>query len=165
MKGYFRISLSIFLLGVLLVISAVRETRAQGIVNEILSRMDTHYKVLSSLRSNIEVDQLRSQPGQTRQLQGKLIFLPKTSKREMHTRIDWKLPRVEHMAVIGDSFTLYRPGLEMVIKDKIDNAESVSFAASALSFGRISKVQMKATYTIEYFGQEEITGKGTNLAS
>ncbi|HLA95056.1 MAG TPA: outer-membrane lipoprotein carrier protein LolA [Pyrinomonadaceae bacterium] len=128
-------------------------------MNSILNRMDTHYKALSSLRSTIEVDQLTSQSGQTRQLQGKLVFLPKTPSREMHTRMDWKLPRVEHLAVIGDSFTLYRPGLEMVIKDKIDNPESVSFAASALSFGRISKVQMKATYTIEYFGQEEITGK------
>lgn len=136
---------------------AVTETSAQQILNTILTRMDNQYKVLSSLKSNISMDKYNAQVGEHDVSEGTVIMLPKTAKRVMYARIDWAKPIVENIAVIGDSYTLYRPRLNQVYKGKASKTTN-KVPGGALGFLNMSKTQLKENYTIDYIGQEQIAG-------
>lgn len=136
---------------------AVTETNAQQILNTILTRMDNQYKALSSLKSNISMDKFNAQVGEHDVSQGTVIMLPKTAKRVLYARIDWASPLVENIAIIGDAYTLYRPRLGQVIKGKASKTSN-KVPGGALAFLSMSKAQLKTNYTIDYVGQEQISG-------
>ena len=136
---------------------AVTETNAQAILNTVLKRMDAHYKALSSLKSDLKMVKLNAQIGESDTTEGTIMFLPKTAKRVMYARIDWAKPIVENIAVIGDSYTLYRPRLNQVYKGKA-NKTANKVPGGALAFLSMSKDQLLANYDVAYVAQEQITG-------
>jgi outer membrane lipoprotein-sorting protein len=135
---------------------AVTESHAQ-VLNEILKRMDTHYKALSSLKSDLKMVKLNAQINESDTTEGVLMLLPKTAKRSMYARIDWAKPVVENIAVIGDSYTLYRPRLNQVYKGKT-NKTTNKVPGGALAFLSMSKAQLMENYLVDYLGQEQISG-------
>ena len=67
--------LSMFLIG-FLIFGGVQAASAQGILNEILSRMDAHNKSLTSLRANATMVQVNSQLGVADTTEGTVAYLP-----------------------------------------------------------------------------------------
>ena len=115
MSRSFRAVITAFSLGLVLSVFGVAQASAQGILNEILTRMDTHYKALSSVKSNIKMEKVNTQLGETDVSEGTVKFLPKTDRRALYARIDWSKPFEESMAVISDGYKLYLHASRQVI--------------------------------------------------
>jgi outer membrane lipoprotein-sorting protein len=142
-------------LGMIFGVFAASDTSAQGILRDILGRMDKHNQSLTSLKSDLKMEKKNVQLGENDISEGTLMMLPKTPKRPMYARIDWAKPSPESLALIGDSYQLYSPRRETITVGKTGSSKG---AGSALAFLTMSKEQLQANYTIEYLGTEGITG-------
>jgi len=158
MKLFLRLSLTAIAITLFFSAPAATETKAQGILNEILKRMDEHNKSLTTLQSNVKMDKYNSQLGEHDVVEGTAKYLP-LKGRDALVRIDWTKPVQESLAVIDKQYILYRPRLRQAIIGKVDGAKSGGRGANnALAFINMSKEQLKANYTIKYLGQENVSG-------
>ena len=132
---------------------------AQGPLGKILNRMDANYKALTSLKSNVTMVKTDSVLGESDTYEGKTSFLPESYAGKKYVRIDWSKPVVENIVVIGDSYQLFRPKLNQVIKGQTNSAKSGAAAGGALAFISMSKDQLKANYDIVVVAElEQING-------
>lgn len=136
---------------------SVTETKAQGAINEILNRMDAHYKTLSSLQASVKMDKYNSQLDEHDVTEGTAKYLP-LKGRDALVRIDWTKPVQESLAVVNKQYVLYRPRLSQALVGKVDKAQGSAKSNSALAFMNMSKAQLKANYTVKYIGQETVSG-------
>jgi outer membrane lipoprotein-sorting protein len=120
--------------------------------------MDTHNRSLASLKADVTKVKLNAQLGENDTTAGTTNYLPKTAKSPMYVRIDWTRPVQEQMAIIGDTYKLYRPRLNQVIVGKVDKAKNSGAAGGALAFMSMSEAQLKANYRVSYLGEESISG-------
>ena len=156
MKNYLRLSLAVFAL--MFFFSVVNVKAQAGIVNEILNRMNEHYKVLTSLKSNIMMDKYNAQLDEHDVTSGSVIYLP-TKGKDATVRIDWTKPFQETLAVKDKKYVLYRPRLNQAIIGNVTNtAQQNTQGAGLLDFMNMSKEQLKETYSYKYLGQENIAG-------
>lgn len=141
-------------------ILAVSEIRAQGPLGQILNRMDTHYKALSSLQADLTM--VKADPnlgaGGVDTVSGNINYLPKTAKRPMYVRLNWTKPSEEWMVVIGETFMTFRPRINEGYTGKADKTTKNNKAGGALAFISMSKEQLKANYDILFVAQEQISG-------
>jgi outer membrane lipoprotein-sorting protein len=156
MKLFLRFGLTAFALAFVLSGLAATETRAQGAVNEVLTRMDTHYQALKSLRTEVTMEKYDAVVKVTDKMQGKAIFLPLKGKNALF-RIDWQKPQ-ESLAVVDKEYTIYRPALKQAYQGNVDSAKGTAQANSPLAFINMSKAQLKANYSIKYLGEEKVAG-------
>ena len=136
----------------------VAETSAQGVLKEILNRMDLNYKGLSSLQADVTLVKYNSQIEKSNTSIGSTSYLPKTAKRPMYVRIDWTKPVAESIVVIGEAYVMYRPTLNQVIKGKANSSKNSKVPGNALAFVSMSKAQLQANYDVKYVGEEQIKG-------
>lgn len=161
MNRFLRFGLSIIALALVLNVFAVTETKAQQILNDIVNRMDNNYKSLTSLRSSLKMVKHNSQLGISDTTEGTVIFLPKsaTPKKIMYARIDWTKPIEESIAIIGDSYKLYRPARGIAYVGKTSSVQKGNkVPGGALGFLSMSKSQLKENFILDYVAQESITG-------
>ena len=148
-------------LGLLISSVSVADAKAQ-VLPEILRRMDLNNKSLQSLSADVTMVKFDSALKLTDTRIGTTSYLPKTQKRGMYARIEWKSennrPLDESISVIGDEYEMYRPRLNQVITGKVQNAKNGPGVGNALGFMNMSKDQLKANYTVIYIGQEQISG-------
>ena len=142
---------------ILLAASVVDVSAQGGPLREALNRMDSHYKSLVSLKADVKMDKFNSQLGETDTTSGTTSYLPKTAKRVLYVRIDWTRPVQEQIVIIGDAYKLYRPRLNQVINGRVDKAQK-GVPGNALGFMSMTKAQLQANYTVNYFGQETVGG-------
>jgi outer membrane lipoprotein-sorting protein len=141
---------------------SVTGASAQGVLSQILNRMDAHNKALSSLKADVKMEKFNSQLGETDTTVGTTSYLPKTGKHVMYVRIDWTKPVQENIVIIGDQYKLYRPRLNQVIVGRTDKAQKDNkVPGNALAFMSMSKAQLQANYTVNYLGQETAGGDQT----
>jgi outer membrane lipoprotein-sorting protein len=157
MRNYLRFGAMATLLSVLGSLAAV-ETKAQVLLNDILKKMDASYKTLQTLQANVTMEKYDSVLGEKDLTTGTLKYLPKTEKRVMYVRIDWVTPSVEHISVIGDAYTLYRPRTNQVYVGKTDKAKNNAKVGGALGFVGMSKEELKTNYAVKYLGREKVPG-------
>ncbi|CAN5429436.1 hypothetical protein BH10ACI1_BH10ACI1_05270 [soil metagenome] len=157
MKSFFRLSLATIAFLFIFNMFAVTETKAQGVLGEVLKRMDANNKSLQTLKANVAMDKFNSQLDEHDLYDGKAIYLPQKGK-SAYVRIDWSKPVEESLAVIGKEYQLYRPRLQQMIVGNVDKAQGSGKSNNALSFINMSKAQLKANYSISYIGQESISG-------
>lgn len=155
MKNYFRLGLAAFALMFLFSAFAVTETRAQGVLNEILKRMDEHHKALTSLRSNVTMVKTDAVLQESDTYEGTAIYLP-VKGRDAYVRIDWAKPAQESLSVVNGQYVIYRPRLGQAITGNAKDAKGGGKASGALAFMSMSKEQLKANYTVKYLGQENV---------
>ena len=162
MKSFIRLSLTA--IAAMLFFSAINvlETKAQNVLPEIFKRMENNRQTLQTLRSNIKMVKYNAQLGENDLTQGTVIYLPGKKEREVYIRIDWVKPVQEQLAVIRDTYTIYRPRLGQVIVGKVDKAQNNAKANGAFAFLNMSKEQLKANYTFKFLGEEKVSsGEGT----
>jgi len=149
--------LPIFMIGFVVFAGSVSNSSAQGIINEILNRMDEHNKALTSLRSSVTMVKENAQLGGALEtVEGTAIYLPVRGKDPL-VRIDWKKPS-ETLAVVNKKYVIYRPGLSQAYTGSTDSAKGNAKAGGALAFMNMSRGQLKQNYSIEYLGEETISG-------
>ena len=154
MTSLIRRSIILFSLALILGVSA-SESHGQ-VLSEVLRRMDMYNKSLQSLQANVTMEKHNPQLNVTDTTIGATSYLPKTRKQPMYVRIDWTKPAVEHIAVIGDRYELYRPRLKQVIRGKVDRTKNSAAAGGALGFMNMSRDQLRANYDIQLVGEEKV---------
>ena len=157
MSKFLRFGLMTFALMFVLNVFAVVEANAQGALNDILNRMDAHYKVLTSLQATVKMDKYNSQLDEHDITEGTVKYLP-LKGRDALVRIDWTKPLEESLAVVNKEYVLYRPRLKQALVGKVDKAKGNAKSNSALAFMNMSKAQLKANYNVKYMGQENVSG-------
>ena len=162
MNKAFRLALLSIAVAIVISIGSVSDAKAQGVLRNILNRMDAHNKSLVSLKADVTMEKLNAQLGETDTTSGTTSYLPKTAKRVMFARIDWTKPVEEHIVIIGDTYKLYRPRLGQVINGKVDKVQKDGkVPGNALAFMSMSKEQLKANYTVNYIGEESVGASNT----
>lgn len=131
---------------------------AQGILAEILKRMDENNKGMKSLKSDIKMEKRNTQLGENDVSEGSVQYLPAASKDKIRVRIDWTKPAVEHLAVGGGQYMLFRPRLGQAVVGKVDSAKGNAGAGGPLAFMTMSRAQLKANYDVTYLGEETAAG-------
>lgn len=152
----FKKLLPMFTIG-FVIFGGAQAASAQGIVNEILARMDAHNKTLTSLRANVTMVKENAQLGGALDTtEGTTIYLPQSGKNPL-VRIDWVSPK-ESLAVIDKQYVIYRPALSQAYTGNTANARGNAKAGGALAFMNMSKAQLKQNYAIKYLGEATVKG-------
>jgi len=130
----------------------------QGVLNEILKRMDMNNKSLQSLKADVTMVKTNTQLGVSDTTTGNTQYLTKqkATNNQMFVRIDWVKPVQEQISVMGDKYELYRPRLNQVIVGNTAKAKNSASVGGALGFMSMSKDQLKANYSVVYLGEEQI---------
>ncbi len=131
---------------------------AQDILRQILNRMDTNNKSLTSLKSSIKMNKVNSQLGENDLTEGDLSYMPGRSEKQIYVRIDWTKPVVEHLAIANGKYVLYRPRTKQAITGTVDSAKGNSKSGGALAFMTMSRAQLSANYDVKYAGEETVSG-------
>ncbi|PYT00308.1 MAG: hypothetical protein DMF63_06965 [Acidobacteria bacterium] len=159
MKNSFRFLLPtvaiIFLFGAM-----SSQVSAQGVLKEILKRMDDNNKSLVSLKSNIKMNKVNAQLGENDVTEGDLSYLPGKSEKQIYVRIDWTKPIAESLAIANGKYVLYRPKTKQAIVGNVDSAKGNSKSGGALAFMTMSKAQLSANYDVKYAGEETVASGG-----
>ena len=151
MKRFLRFGLPVVAM-VLFINSAAS---AQGVLNEILKRMDAQNKSLTSLRADVTMVKENAQLGDSETTQGKVLYLPQRAGSPF-VRIDWIKPD-ESLAVVNKQYVIYRPRLQQAYTGTTDSAKGNAKAGGALAFMNMSKTQLKANYDVEYLGEATLS--------
>ena len=141
---------------VFLLNSVATETSAQGVLHEILKRMDKHNKSMTSLKGKIKMSKVNHQLNETDMYEGSLSYLPGASQKQIYIRIDWEKPLVEHLAVANGKYVLYRPKANQAIVGNVDSAKGNAKTGGALAFMSMSRAQLSENYDVKYVGDETV---------
>lgn len=158
MKNFLRIGFTAAALFLVFGAFSANETRAQGVLNEIMNRMDKHYDALDVLKSNVTMSKFNPQIRRSEVTQGNVIYLPEKGKREMYVRLDWTSPSEEYLTVVKGNYTLYKPGINTYYTGKVNSAKNKAQVNGPLSFLSMSKKQLNANYKVQYIGAEKVNG-------
>lgn len=160
MKRVFQNFITVFFVGVVVAGVSAGEARGQGVLNEILKRMDDHNRALTSLRANVTMAKQNAQLGDDPEVTiGTANYLPRKGKDPL-VRIDWKRPE-ESLAVVDKKYVIYRPRLNQAYTGNTEKAKGNAKANGALSFMSMSRAELKANYTVAYLGEGKLSD-GTN---
>ena len=156
MRNYLRTGL--IAIAVTFVFGGFAATAANAQINEILKRMDDHYKLLKTVRTNVTYEKYESGLDDTTSRKGKAIYALQKGKNPL-IRIDWTKPE-ESLAVIDKKYIVYQPKLKQAFRGSTDNVKdkNSSGVSSPLAFINMSKEQLKANYSIKYIGEEKVNG-------
>ena len=157
MSNFLRAGFAAIALTFVLGTFAATETNAQ--INEVLKRMDTHYKALQTLRADIKMVKYDGTLKMTEDsdiYEGKVMYLP-AKGRDAYIRIDWSKP-VESLAVVDKKYVVYQPRLKQAMVGNVNSTKGSAGATNPLSIINMSKEQLKANFDIKYLGQENVGG-------
>jgi outer membrane lipoprotein-sorting protein len=157
MKNYFRLGLAAAALMMFFNAFVVTETKAQVVNDQILKKMDEHYKALTSLRASVTMVKFDSLLQESDKYEGTTMYLP-AKGRDAYVRINWAKPAEEILSVVNGKYVIFRPRLNQAIIGDAKSAKGSGKANSALAFMNMSRAQLKANYTIRYMGQENVSG-------
>lgn len=139
--------------------AASTEAKAQGALPDVLKRMDTAYKSLSSLRANVKMEKTQSQLGETDTFEGTVIYIPKKG-RDANIRVDWTKPSSEILSVVGGKYLLYKKSTNQAYTGSTNDVKGSGKASSSLAFLNMSKAQLQANYEIAMINNEETISSG-----
>lgn len=155
MKKLLKISLPVFAAVLFLNAFTVTSANAQGILQEILKRMDAQNKTLASLRARVTMVKENVQLGDSETTIGTALYLPQKGKDAL-VRIDWTKPD-ESLAVVNRQYVIYRPRLGQAYVGTVDKAKGNAKANGALAFMNMSRAQLKANYEVAYLGEATVS--------
>jgi outer membrane lipoprotein-sorting protein len=139
------------------VLSAFAATETNAQINEILKRMDEHYKALKSLQADVTREKYNSQLDETDKMAGSISLLPGKG-RNFSLRLDWTKPKNETISVVNGQYVAYSPGIGQAWTGNSESKTLSDKGGNALKVMSMSKEEIKANYDVEYLGQETISG-------
>lgn len=157
MKIFLRLGFCAVALVVFLSVFGAGEAKAQGVLGDILKRMETHRSSLSSLKTNIKMVKYNPQLDSSDVMEGTVAYLP-AKGRDALIRIDWTKPNQETLSVVNKKYILYTPRLKQAITGNASEAKGNGKANNLFAFINMSKSELKANYEIKYLGEENVAG-------
>ncbi len=136
---------------------AITETKAQGVLGDILKRMETHRNSLSSLRANIVMDKYNPQLNTHDVTQGTVALVP-AKGRDALLRIDWTKPTQETLSVVNKKYVIYTPRRGQAIIGNASDAKGSGKANNLFALIYMSISELKANFNTKYIGEEKISG-------
>lgn len=137
---FYTLSLFIFVGGI-----SVSEAKSQGVLREVLNRMDKHYKALQTLQSKVERSMVNSQLGDSENYEGTLALIPGSGK-SFSLRLDWTKPSVETLSVINGNYVMYIKRTNIAYYGSAESQKSKGGGGSVLSVLNMSQEQLRANY-------------------
>jgi outer membrane lipoprotein-sorting protein len=138
---------------------AVTHASAQGVLSEILRRMDENNKSVNSIQATIQMSKYDAALKQYDPVSvGTTKYLPKQKSTEnrRYVRIDWDKPVKEQLVIIEETYRLFRPRLNQVVEGSVQGAKTSAGSGNALAFMNMSREQLRANYETVYLGEEEV---------
>ncbi|MEP7076318.1 MAG: outer-membrane lipoprotein carrier protein LolA [Acidobacteriota bacterium] len=129
---------------------------AQGVIPEVLRRMENHYKTLSTLKASVKMDQYTAQLDEHEVREGSMVYLP-VKGRDAAFRIDWNKPTSESLSVVNKQYVMYRANLQQAYTGSVNSAKQKG-VNGALSIINMSKADLKTNFDISYVGTENVSG-------
>jgi len=161
MKRFLRFGLPAIVFVIFLNALAVSEASAQGVLREVLDRMDTHNKTLTSLRAGVTMAKQNAQLGDDPEITNGTAIYGKRKGKDALVRIDWVKPD-ESLAVVDGQYVIYRPRLKQAYTGSV-NTKANPKANNAFAFMNMSRAQLAANYTAKYLGEGTLSN-GTKTA-
>ena len=155
MRNYLRYGFTAIILT--FVFSAFAATNTNAQVNDILKRMDDHYKALKSLQSDISREIYNSQLDETDKMAGTISMLPGKG-RNFSMRLDWTKPKTETISVVNGQYVAYNPGIGQAYTGNSDSKTLNNKGGSAMKIMSMSKTEIKANYDVIIVGEERVSG-------
>ena len=155
MRNYLKYGFTAVILTFVFGAFAATETNAQ--VNDILKRMDDHYKALKSLQADISREIYNSQLDETDKMAGTISLLPGKG-RNFSMRLDWTKPKTETISVVNGQYVAFNPGIGQAYTGNSDSKTLNNKGGSAMKIMSMSKEEIKTNYDVEYLGQENVAG-------
>lgn len=137
---------------------AATDSNAQGVLNDILKRMDAHKNALQSLEADVKMSKYDSLLKISDTTSGDTYYLPGKG-RDAYIRINWTKPLEETLVVKSGKYILYRPRLQQAIVGKVSDADKNTKTNSALDFMNMSKSQLRNNYKIQMLDNEKLGGE------
>ena len=142
------------------------QTNAQGFIGEMLKRMNDHNKSLQSLQADVTMVKYESVLRVIDTYEGEVWYLPEVltgkQQHELKMRLDWKSEngrsREESISVNGDDFELWNHDRHQVMAGKIQKSKDSSKINTVFGFMGMGRTQLRANYTFDYLGDEEVRG-------
>jgi len=156
MKSFLRLSLAAIAVTLFLNAFAITETKAQQL-NEILKRMDEHYKSLKTLKADVTRAQYNAQLRETDVSSGKISLIPGKG-RKFSLRLDWTKPKVETLSIVNGQYVAFIPNIKRAYTGSSDSKTVNDKGGNVLKIMSMSKEDLKANYNIQYLGGEKVAG-------
>jgi len=158
MKKIFAPALAVLMLAASLSVTPP-SARAQGpgMISSILNKMDRNRKSLGSLRASVHMQKYNAQIRTADDQFGEVQYVA-AKGRDANVRVDWRRPVVEHLAVSGGQYTLYRPRLNQAYQGSTKTAgSSKGKAGGVLGFAlNMTGAQAKNQFNVEIVGEGEL---------
>lgn len=155
MNRFFKISLPVFAAVLFLNAFSATNANGQGILQEILKRMDAQNKSLTSLRAKVTMVKENAQLGDSETTIGTALYLPQKGNDAL-VRIDWTKPD-ESLAVVNKQYVIYRPRLKQAYTGSVEKVSGSGKSYGALAFMNMSRAQLKANYEVAYLGEATVS--------
>lgn len=157
MKKYKQIILTAITGAFIFGFSSVPAVDAQNPLREILGRMDTHYKALKSLESDITRTKYESTLKDTSVDSGNLTMQPGKGT-DFKLRLNWIKPRVETLSVANGKYQLYVPDIKRAYRGTTKSQKVSESGGGVISVLNMSEAEMRAKYNVKYHGQVTLAG-------
>jgi outer membrane lipoprotein-sorting protein len=119
-------------------------------INNVLKRMDAHQLALKTLSSDIKITTFDAKLNKSADRRGQLIY--QSIKTNPSVRVDLEEPK-ESISLINGNYSIYFPELRQYRTGKPRDAAMVR----GLAFLNIPGTELKANYTIDYIGGENVS--------
>ena len=162
MRKVLKISLAAVALTFFVNVFAATEANAQGVLQEVLNRMEAHKESLQSLKADAKMIETESQFGEKTTKTGTVQYLP-AKGRDAFVRIDWETLNGQNyrevLAVANGKYVLFRPKLNQAIVGKVSDSQKNANSSNALDFMSMSKAELKKNYSVEMLDNKKIGGE------
>ena len=162
MKKVLKMTLAAFAFTLFVNVFAVNEANAQGVLQDILNRMQSHKESLQSLKADAKMAETESQFGETTTKTGTVQYLP-AKGRDAYVRIDWEKLNGQNyrevLAVANGKYVLYRPKLNQAIIGNTSESQKNTSSSNALDFMNMSKAELKKNYDVKMLANKKIDGE------
>lgn len=134
---------------------AVPEYKAQGVLSQILRKMDENKDNLVTLVADVRMAKTNTQLNITTTQEGE-VWYRSEGDRKVAVRINWTDPD-EVLVVHRGEYLLYRPRLKQAITGKSEGSKNAK-ANNALSFMNMSKKELTDNYEVKFLGNVSLGG-------
>ena len=158
MKKFFAPALAILMLAASLSVAPPSaHAQGPGMISSILNKMDRNRRDLRSLRAAVHMQKYNAQIRSADEQFGDVQYVAGKG-RDANVRVDWRRPVVEHLAVKGGQYTLYRPRLNQAYKGATSTVgNSKGKAGGVMGFGlNMTGAQAKNQFNVELVGEGEL---------
>lgn len=140
--------------------ASVQEGYSQGILRQVIDRMDTHYKALQTLQSSVDRSITNPQLGTTDPMSGKVVMMPGKG-RNFAMRLDWAKPKVETLSIVNGKYILFVPSIKRAYYGTSDSKKVTEGGGSALSALNMSEAELRANYDSSLLSDDAKLKDGT----